>query len=49
MDEVARQPGRQVQWQQRLGTLLIQDELKYKGTPYQCSTGRLTWTATLQG
>ena len=31
------------------GTLLIQDELKYKGTPYQCSTARLTWTATLQG
>jgi hypothetical protein len=31
------------------GTLLIQDELKYRGTPYQCSTGRLTWTATLQG
>ena len=31
------------------GTLLIQDELKYKGTPYQRSTGRLTWTATLQG
>ena len=31
------------------GTLLIQEELKYKGVPYQCSTPRLTWTAALQG
>lgn len=31
------------------GTLLLQDELNYQGQHYRCSSGQITWTATLQG
>ena len=31
------------------GTILENSGLKYKGTPYTCTTGLITWTATLQG
>ena len=31
------------------GTVITTDELKYKGVPYQCSTGEVKWSATLQG
>lgn len=31
------------------GTVVISDELNYKGNHYVCSTGELTWSATLQG
>lgn len=31
------------------GTLTVSDELKYRGQPYKCSSGEITWAATLQG
>jgi hypothetical protein len=31
------------------GTLEISDELNYKGSHYQCSTGQKSWSATRQG
>jgi hypothetical protein len=31
------------------GTVITTEELKYKGAPYQCSSGEKTWSATLQG
>jgi hypothetical protein len=31
------------------GTVITTEELKYKGTPYQCSSGEKKWSATLQG
>lgn len=30
------------------GTIVEHDSLKYKGTAYNCTTGNITWTATLQ-
>jgi hypothetical protein len=30
------------------GTVLTTEELKYKGTPYRCTTGEVRWSATLQ-
>lgn len=31
------------------GTLLLRDELNYKGKHYKCSSGEITWSATRQG
>ncbi len=31
------------------GTIIEKDELNYKGQHYRCSSGEITWSATLQG
>src|SRR5262245_42241030 len=31
------------------GTLVISDELTYKGQHFSCTTGEVKWSATLQG
>jgi len=30
------------------GTMIINQELKYKGQPYRCTSGEVTWSAILR-
>jgi hypothetical protein len=31
------------------GTIVVKDELNYKGQHFQCSSGDVTWSASLHG